>query len=229
MVHCRTSSAREKRVLMPRTCDLIYIQTSSLSLLSAHLKPPSHEKMRGKHSPIAVWPSLLLFFVLFRPSDHSLSVPGHFSFSENFAAKCEKKFKKNSLRPPNGVKLTRKPSVGGGGKRGKKIDAEICALRNEKKAFHVCLFINSNSLRGRLRVSSETRKKCSSQMNKKKSVYEMKNIFLLLWTFPGTSAASPSPQHTVVQEEHTKKILCTMDIHRFVCANFSHLFRRENG
>lgn len=33
----------------------------------------------------------------------------------------------------------------------------------------------------------------------------MKNIFLLLWTFPGTSAASPSPQHTVVQEEHTKK------------------------
>lgn len=228
MVHRRTSSAREKRVLMPRTCDLIYIQTSSLSLLSAHLKPPSHEKMRGKHSPIAVWPSLLLFFVLFRPSDHSLSVPGHFSFSENFAAKCEKKFKKNSLRPPNGVKLTRKPSVGGGGKRGKKIDAEICALRNEKKAFHVCLFINSNSLRGRLRVSSETRKKCSSQMNKKIRIWDEKYFFIVVDFSRHISSVSFSTAHSCAGGTH-KKILCTMDTHRFVCANFSHLFRRENG
>lgn len=79
-----------KKVLMLHTCDLIYIQTSPYSLLSS-LKPPSHEKMRGKHNPIAVWPSLLLFFVLFRPSAHSLSVPGHFSFSENFCSKMRKK------------------------------------------------------------------------------------------------------------------------------------------
>lgn len=205
------------------TCDLIYIQTSPYSLLS-RLKPPSHEKMRGKHNPHRCVTIIVVIFLFC-----SVHRPIRFLFlaisrsPRIFAAKCEKKSLKKFR--PNRVKLTRKPSEGGGGNKGKKIDAEICALRNKKKRC-MCLFINSNSLRAKpsphsslaSRVSSETRKKCSSQMKKK---WDEKYFFYCCGLFQAHQ------QRLLLPRLCRKKNLCTMDTHRFVCANFSHLFRRE--
>lgn len=90
---------------------------------------------------------------------------------------AKKKFKK--IRP-NRVKLTRKPSEGGGGNKGKKIDAEICALRNKKKA--VCVYSSTQTLCERSRrliprsllVCPAKRGKNARRRWKKN---EMKNIF----------------------------------------------------
>lgn len=73
----------DEKILMPHTCDLIYIQTSPNQL--DFLKPPSHGKMREKIHPHCDHRHCCFF--LFHTSVHSLSVSAHSSFSENISAK----------------------------------------------------------------------------------------------------------------------------------------------